>query len=98
MVSVPSPDELVFLAQSLSCVIPLSNDYAHTSLPPFLTLRTRVLVAEEIAATVEREGPRIYGSSAARTTTATSGGGGGDLLPQIARLVRRTLQQRGGGR
>jgi hypothetical protein len=49
--------------------------------------RTRVLVAEEIAGAVEREGPRVYG--AARTTASTAtGGGGGELLPQIARLVR----------
>lgn len=46
-----------------------------------------MLVAEEIAATLEREGPRIYGGAKAAATA--TGAGAGDLLPQIAKLVRR---------
>lgn len=50
-----------------------------------------MLVAEEIAATIEREGPRVYGGgNAARATQTGSGAAaGGDLLPQIAKLVGR---------
>lgn len=43
-----------------------------------------MLVAEEIAGAVEREGPRIYGGAKAAAATSS---GGGDLLPAIARLV-----------
>jgi len=59
--------------------------------------RTRVVVAEEIAAAVEREGPRIY--AVGKGATATGGGAGGDqLLPQVARLVSGgALQGFGGG-
>lgn len=50
-----------------------------------------MLVAEEIAATLEREGPRIYGGGRATATGAAASAGGGELLPQIARLVSLEL-------
>jgi hypothetical protein len=55
-------------------------------------------VAEEIAATLEREGPRVYGGGGGggvRSSGALAAGGAGDLLASIARLVRAPAASRG---